>query len=444
MKKFLAILILIPALTFAQARRASKQNVIAFTNVTIIDATGAPPQPDMTVVVRGNRIVQREKTAGHQLPRAAHIISCKGKFLIPGLWDMHGHLTNATETAFPLMIMNGVTGVRDMGGDLKQIDRWRAEILTGRRLGPHIIRAGPFVDGPKPGVPNRLTVTNPAEGRRAVDELKARGVDFIKVHNGLSRESFFAVADEARKVALPLAVHLPSGLWTLPKGDGVSIAEASDAGAASIEHIEILQESALYARGHTAKTEEDAYAENFGPAGTELFAKFVRNQTWYVPTLVAYYKGFVLWGDDQKEIAERRKDLANLIALTGAMHNAGVQVMAGSDFSDWAIVPGVDLHNELGLLVEAGFSPMEALQAATIKPAEFLRQADSLGTIEKGKIADMVLLTANPLEDISHTRMIDSVVLNGRLIPVAKMLKLLTTSSMPSTKSHASGKRSAN
>jgi len=434
-KKPLVAVILFPVLTFAQGHRASQKNLIAFTHVTVIDATGSPPQADMTVTVRGNRIVQLAKTTGRPLPRAAHIVNCKGKFLIPGLWDMHGHLSTATETAFPLMIMNGVTGVRDMGGDLRQIDRWRFEIVRGQRLGPHIVRAGPFVDGPKPGVPYRLTVTNAAEARRAVDQLKARGVDFIKVHNGLSRESFFAVADEARKVGLPLAVHLPSGLWTLPKGDGVSIAEASDAGAASIEHIEILQESALYRRGHTAKTEEEAYAENFGSAGAELFAKLVKNKTWYVPTLVAYYKGFVLWGDDKKEIAERRKDLANLIALTEAMHRAGVQIMAGSDFSDWALVPGVDLHNELGLLVEAGFSPIEALQAATIKPAQFLHQADSLGTIEKGKIADMVLLNANPLEDISHTRMIDSVILNGRLIPVSKMLKRLTTSSTPPTKS---------
>jgi len=408
MLKFLiALLVLSPAAT-AQKDPTS----LAFTHVTVIDCTGASAKPNMAVVISGDRIAAIGAIADVQIPKGALVVNATGKFLIPGLWDMHGHLTDATDSAFPLLIMNGFTGVRDMGGDLDQIDRWRAEIQQGKRIGPHIIRAGPFVDGPKEGVSNRLTVRTPEEARQAVRQLKAKGVDFIKVHNALPPDAFFALVDEARKEHLPVAVHLPKG---------VSSAEASDAGVSSLEHIETLNESALWRKDATAKTIEEALAENSGPMGDALFAKFVKNGTWYVPTLVAYERGFVLWSNDPESLAPRMNAHLKQVALVGAMHKAGVRIMAGSDFSDWGMVPGVDLHNELALLVEAGFTPMEALQAATIKPAEFLGKRDSLGTIEPGKTADLVLLDANPLEDISHSRKINAVVLGGKFLPIAAM-----------------------
>jgi imidazolonepropionase-like amidohydrolase len=397
------------------------QTHLIITHVTVIDASGAPAKPEMTVVITNSRIAALGKTGEVRLPKDARVLDASGKFLIPGLWDMHGHLTFPTENALALLIENGITGVRDMGGDLEKIDGWQKEIAAGRRLGPHIVRAGPFVDGPKPGAKDRLTVTNAAEARRAVDTLKLRGVDFIKVHNGLSRESFFAVADQARKQGIPLAVHLPSGLWTRPGIEGVSVAEASDAGAKSLEHVEILLESALYRKGATAKTIEEAVAENSGEVGAALFARLVRNGTWYVPTLVAYYRGFALWSGNPKETEGSREIHQKHLKLVEAMHRAGVEIMAGSDFSDWALIPGVDLHNELALLVEAGFTPMEALQSATVKPAKFLGKLDSLGTIEIGKIADLVLLDANPLENISHTRKINSVIIGGNLIPISRL-----------------------
>ncbi len=325
---------------------------------------------------------------------------------------MHGHLTDATEDAFPLLIMNGVTGVRDMGGDLAQIDHWRSEIDSGRRVGPHIVRAGPFVDGPKEGVSNRLTVRTPEEARAAVHNLKAKGVDFIKVHNALPHDAFFALMDESRKEHMPVAVHLPKG---------VSSAEASDAGAASLEHVETMTESAMWRRRATAKTVEQAVDEILGPAGQELFQRFVKNGTWYVPTLIAYERGFVLWSDDQESALPRLQIHEKNIEIVRNMHKAGVQIMAGSDFSDWALVPGVDLHNELALLVEGGFSPLEALQAATLNPAKFLGKTDTYGTIQVGHVADLILLDMNPLEDISHTRKIHAVVLGGTVFPLASI-----------------------
>jgi len=280
------------------------------------------------------------------------------------------------------------------------------------RVGPHIIRAGPFVDGPKEGVSNRLTVRTPEEARQAVRDLKGKGVDFIKVHNALPPDAFFALMDEARKEHVQVAVHLPKG---------VSSAEASDAGVASLEHIETINESALWRKGAAAKTVEQAVDENLGPVGQELFQRFVKNGTWYVPTLVAYERGFVLWSNDPESLKPRLDVHEKQIELVRMMYKAGVRIMAGSDFSDWALVPGVDLHNELALLVEAGFTPLEALQAATLNPARFMGKTDAYGTIQVGRLADLVLLDMNPLEDISHTRKIHAVVLGGRLFPLASI-----------------------
>lgn len=387
-----------------------KDDALAITHVTVIDCTGAVPKPNSTVLIAAGRVAAVGLADRIAIPPGAQVVDGSGRFLIPGLWDMHGHLTDATDDAFPLLIMNGVTGVRDMGGDLALIDRWRSEIEKGTRVGPHIIRAGPFVDGPKEGVSNRLTVRTPQEARQAVHSLKVKGVDFIKVHNALPPDAFFALMQEARKEHIPVAVHLPQG---------VSSAEASDAGAASLEHVETMAESAMWRKGATAKTVEQAVDENLGPAGQELFQRLVKNGTWYVPTLVAYERGFVLWSNDPEALKPRLEIHEKQIEVVRMMHKAGVPIMAGSDFSDWAMVPGVDLHNELALLVEAGFSPLEALQAATLNPAKFLGKTDTYGTIEVGRVADLVLLDMNPLEDISHTRKIHAVVLGGKLYPLA-------------------------
>jgi imidazolonepropionase-like amidohydrolase len=391
---------------------AQKNEPLVLTHITVIDCTGAAPKPDSAVVISGSQITVIGPSDSVSIPAGARVVDGSGKFLIPGLWDMHGHLTDATEGAFPLLIMNGVTGVRDMGGDLSQIDRWRSEIASGLRVGPHIVRAGPFVDGPKEGASNRRTVRTPEQARQAVHELKAQGVDFIKVHNALPPGAFFALMDEARKEHIPVAVHLPKD---------VSSAEASDAGVASLEHIETINESALWRKGATAKTVEQAVDENLGPAGQALFQRFARNGTWYVPTLVAYERGFVLWSNDPAALKPRLEVHEKQIELVRMMHNAGVPIMAGSDFSDWALVPGIDLHNELALLVEAGFSPMEALQTATLNPAKFLGKTETFGTIQVGRVADLVLLDANPLEDISHTRKIHAVVLGGKFFPVTSI-----------------------
>jgi imidazolonepropionase-like amidohydrolase len=411
-----AVIVVLAALSgslFAQANNRA----LAIRNVTVIDCTGAAAKPGMTVVVRDGRIVQVGLAKDVAVPRQAQVVDATGKFLIPGLWDMHGHLTDAGEGALAQLIENGVTGVRDIGGDLELVKRYRSEIEQGKRIGPHIVMAGPLLDGPTEAKWH-IVAKNEAEAREQVRSIKQGGADFLKIHMNLSREAFFAAVDEAKKQGLPVAAHLPRAL---------SMAEASDAGANSLEHVEMLVQSALVQQDKATKALTDkqrldaAFDTLSGEQGAALWARLVKNGTYYVPTLVAYERGFVLWSNKPEALMKRRPLHWQQIDLVGAMHHAGVKVMAGSDFSDWAVVPGVDLHNELALLVEAGFSPMEALQAATSLPAEYLGKTAEFGTVERGKAADLVLLDADPLENISHTRKIRGVVVGGNYLPVAAM-----------------------
>ncbi|HTK95342.1 MAG TPA: amidohydrolase family protein [Terriglobales bacterium] len=412
-KTLLAIFIVVVAGSgLCQSRPESKTLVIR--NVTVIDCTGAEAKPDMTVVVRDGRIAQVGKTTDITVPQSAEVIDASGKFLIPGLWDMHGHLTDAGEGSLAQLIENGVTGVRDMGGDLELVQRYRREIEQGKRVGPRILAAGPLLDGPTEAKWH-VVAKDEAEARALVRSIKARGADFLKIHTMLSREAFFAAVDEAKKQGLPVAVHLPRA---------VNMGEASDAGVASLEHVEMVVQSALVQQDKATHALSDkqrldaAFDALNGEPGTALWATLVKNGTYFVPTMVAYERGFVLWSNKPEAMMKRRPVHWRQIDVVAAMHKAGVKIMAGSDFSDWATVPGVDLHNELALLVEAGFSPLEALQSATLLPAEFLGRSRDLGTVEPGKVADLVLLDMNPLETISHTRKIYAVVLGGKYLPI--------------------------
>ena len=412
-------LLIVPQLFCATLLAQTSRPVapLVIRDVTVIDCTGSKPQPEMAVVIRSGRIAELGKAAQVKLPKDARVIDGRGKFLIPGLWDMHGHLTDAGESALSQLIENGVTGVRDLGGDLEQVRRWRREIEQSKRIGPHIVAAGPLLDGPTKSKWH-VVANNEAEARAMVRRIKQRGADFLKIHTRLSREAFYAAIDEAKKLGMPVAVHLPQAL---------TIAEASDAGANSLEHVEMLVQSALMQQDSATKKLSDdqrfaaALESLSGENGAALWARLAKNHTWYVPTMVAYERGFVLWYNKPTAMLKRRPVHWNQIDIVGAMHKAGVKVLAGSDFTDWGQVPGVDLHNELALLAEAGFSPMEALQSATSLPAEFLGKTRDFGTIEVGKVADLVLLDADPMENISHTRKIRAVILGGKYLDVVKM-----------------------
>ena len=213
---------------------AVSADTLAITHVTVIDATGAPPQPDMTVIVQDGRIVELGKSDAVHAPAGAKAVDGSGKYLIPGLWDMHVHevfgdwMPRNEKVVPPLFVANGITGVRDMGGDLDVLKEWRAEIAAGRLLGPRMIIAGPMLDGPVPRFPSSAPVANAAEARRWSMSSRRSGVDFIKIQSLIPRDGYFAAADEAKKLGIVFVGHVP---------DAVRASEASNAGQKSIEHF---------------------------------------------------------------------------------------------------------------------------------------------------------------------------------------------------------------
>ncbi len=454
------MLALIEATALAQTSEVASP--IALTHVTIIDATGSAPRDDQTVVISGDRIVEIGRRV--KIPANARMIDARGKFLIPGLWDMHVHAWSAD--FLRLLAANGVTGVRDMFGPIAQIQSWRRQTQEGKLIAPRFIAAGPIVDGPKPVWPGSLAVSNEAEARAAVRKIKNDGSEFVKVYSLLPRDAYFAIADEAKKQGLPFAGHVPSL---------VKASEASDAGQKSIEHLtgivaacsskedELIKETAeamakpdfsvnsvMRQIGLQTKTLIETYNEEKARA---LFARFRRNNTSQVPTLVvlravAFIRDPEIADDPRlKYIAPfvKRNWQGSLFArprsaqgdegwkrmyqknveVVGAMHRAGVEILAGTDLGNPYVFPGFSLHDELALLVKAGLTPMQALQSATRNPARYLGKLDLMGTVEKGKIADLVLLYANPLIDIANTQKIDSVILNGRLVSKPELQKIL-------------------
>jgi imidazolonepropionase-like amidohydrolase len=455
MKRALLCVLLIAAACVAQSTTSS---TLIIHDVTVIDATGAPAKPHQTVIVRDGKIDAIDSSGdgfGGKLP-GTHVDGT-GKFLIPGLWDMHVHMVFGDwfplgkEVTLPMFIANGITGLRDMGGELEVLQQWRKEIAAGTLIGPRIVMSGPMLDGPKPRFPSSIAIKTPEDGRRAVDDLKRRGADFIKLQSLIPRDAVFAIADEAKKQGISLVGHVP---------DAVRASEASNVGQRSFEHmIGIFEGSSpledKFIKG--AKTEKQ-FLSTYDPKRAEaLFSLLAKNQTWQCPTLVwerggnlidqtdfahdtrakyvpAYWKD-VTWKRFTDEVehdfntddlATRKAFVEKELEVVNAMHRAGIHFLAGTDTPPGVyIFPGFSLHEELQRFVAAGFTPMEALQTATRNPAKFLGLEDRLGTIEKGKLADLVLLDANPLEDIRNTQKIAAVIVNGRYLSREELDKML-------------------
>lgn len=439
-----AVLLLLVA--GAVVARESPGHALAFTHVTVIDATGSPPQPDMTVVIDEKHIVELGRSGEVHLPPQATVFDAHGKYLIPGLWDMHVHtvfgdwLPRNERVTLPLFVANGITGVRDMGSDLEVVKLWRAQIDAGKLLGPRMYIAGPMLDGPVPRFPSSAPVANAADGRRVVDELKAKGVDFIKIQSLIPRDGYFAAADEAKKVGITFVGHVP---------DAVRASEASNAGQKSIEHFTGIFEgsSTIEEQLIVGPKSLGRNVSTFDPErARKLIELMAKNQTWQVPTLV-WERGQWLIDDidlshdpltkyapkawtertwpmfvksilsdmDTDPLPVRKHFVQMELDMTLAMFRAGVPFMAGTDTAAGVhIFPGFSLHQELALFVQAGLTPIQALQTATRNPAQFMGRLADMGTVEKGKLADLVLLDANPLDDIANTRRIRAVVLAGR------------------------------
>lgn len=396
-------LLLIVFLTLGYAE--AQERPLVLEHVNIVDVVEGKLIGDMSVTIEGGLIRSVAKTL--KIPEGAQVIDATDKYLIPGLWDMHTHLSFYGVDAFPLLIANGVTGVRDMGGKIDELDLWEREIASGKRLGPRIKKSGSFMDGPKKMNAVRASFTvviqTADEVKPALDKLLKDSVDFIKVHSRLPREAFFVLAAQCRIHGIPFAVHLPKD---------VSPIEASAVGARSIEHAESLLSEIIYDEDEERRQQKtEAMLDTLnGGYGLEIANEIARNGNFYDPTVVSLFK--------VKGTAYERWLAPRLIRLITILYNAGVPLLAGSDFAtkEAGIIPGVHLHDELELLTKAGLKPYEALKAATINAAECLFLQDSTGTVEPGKWADLVLLDADPLKDIANSRKIHAVIANGRLI----------------------------
>ncbi len=454
------------------AERKPPSHILVLTNVNVIDVGGGPPVRGLTVVIRDDRIEAISKRALIQLGKNVQVVNAAGKFLIPGLWDMHVHTAVRPESdlssrsLLSLYLAYGVVGVRDMGGDWSRLSPLRKELESGTLRGPTLLAAGPFVDGPQEANPTVLPVSSPEEARTAVRRLKADGVDFVKAQAGLSREAFFALADEARRARMVLVGHVPESL---------NAVEVSDAGQKSVEHVspalpgdagillacssreeELRRElAALRELGARPDASADEYRARMRKLQADLLDSYdaakaatvmrrlAKNQTWVVPTLIWSQSFRPVSKEDtgaalpmnqlpaklrQRWLAGRQRYLETVAAETLALnqrvarksmefalalHRAGVPLLAGTDSTDAFVVPGFSLHQELELLVEAGLTPLEALRMATYNPAVFLNQRKERGAVEKGRVADLVLLDANPLDDIRNTRRIYGVVKDG-------------------------------
>lgn len=438
MMRHLLLLLFVAATT---AYPALGKDIIAIVNVTIIDGTDHPPRIHSTVIVQGTTIAditgEREKP-----PKEAKIVDGTGKFLIPGLWnnDLHAGSYDDAKSHLPELVSYGITTVRDMGAPLDDILRLRDATASGALIGPRLFIAGPLLEGPVPvRMPLIVNLFNEKQARDEVKDLKQHNVDYVEVDTSLTPELYWAVADEARRQVLPLVGHIPAliNAGEVVKAKqrdmehlggrflNVLIACSSDE-AFFNQVIGITYDDLLVAMKEKRTADESQFTAEFDEKllktfdegkAQRLYRLYARNGVAQIPTL---YVLKTLWQSNKDGLKLNEQDMqsgkrifAKDLEAVGEMKRAGVMILAGTD---GPYAQGGDaLHSELELLVEAGLTPLQALQAASRDAAKEMGVSKDVGTIEAGKVADLVLLDADPLANISNTRKIDAVVLRGQL-----------------------------
>lgn len=442
MRSFPLLLLLTLVAACASVRTSSTPIAadLALTHVAVVDVESGRVLPGQTVLIAGNRIQAVGSSTHVRVPSGVQVVDATGKYVIPGLWDTHVHLTFTTERALPRFVAYGITSVRDVGGRFEEIRAMRQRVTAGELIGPRIKTSGPVLEGApwmqaaQQFLPpeHHLWELSPRvivakqNAQTVVDSLARVGVDFIKARN-VWGEDFLALAAATERARIPLASHNPNR---------VNMLEAAHAGLDSFEHAESIS------------GDFDTLSV---PALQRMFERVGETRVLVAPTLMADVGSLTpdsiilaAIADTLGRIDPRNRILPEQMRLhwreameaaklygkptleefekitrdVRAMHRAGIPFLAGTDVGGIPLVyPGASLHEELELLVrEGGLTPLEALQSATRNPPRFFGMQDELGTIVAGRIADLVLLEANPLEDIRNTQRISAVVLDGRYL----------------------------
>ena len=437
------------------ATRADSVSSVAFTHVTVIDGTGAEPRRDQTVIITDDRIGAIGSSTDLEVPKRARVIDGTGKYLLPGFWDLHVHLHYGTADVLPVFVANGVTGIRELNTSMPEIEEIRARARSGSLLAPRIMAAGKMIEAAELkaqlteappivsefALSDRVFVNTAAEARATVRELAALKPDVLKHHNAAKREVYFAVLDEAKKAGLRVTGHFPIG-------EKVTLREAAEAGHATIEHLGWPGVAADF----RSKT----------PAGQDSLVAIVKaSGLGFVPTFVVgdfskenaagsdsirlersrqdprarfvTPRMWEMWDGMIKVLATYRKtgatsqfDFPGELAMLRRFHRAGVPILPGTDFTVQFLFPGSSLQEEVAELVrQVGMTPHEAIQAASRRSAELLGLGAETGTIETGKSADLILVDADPLADITNTQRIVGVAREGRFFDRAALDSLL-------------------
>ena len=428
---------------------ARAQGTLAITNVNVISMRDTAVSQSRTVVVRDGIISQIGPASVIRIPEGARVVDGTGRWLIPGLMDMHVHTSKTRASALGLYIAHGVTTVRDQGSEHAEVLRWRGEIREGSRVGPRMIIAGPYLesrsniermrrDPPESRVEpferSRIPVGSPEEARRVVDSLAQLEIDHLKVRTVENRETYLALGAAAKARGLRLTGHLPTS------SPDVFLAS----GQSGLDHPLLIPPDSL-ATQRRERIWRELAARDIGVVPTlvvlresvlrppDYFAALLTDTTGAAHPLRPYLSRFLIidWTEQAAEQTQpRRAAFENfwpwVLNQVREMHAAGVRIMAGTDVAVLNIFPGWSLHQELQFFVDSvGMTPAEAIASATREPAEWLGIDDDVGTIEAGKAADLVLLEGNPLEDITNTRRIAAVVARGTLYDQAAIGRLM-------------------
>jgi imidazolonepropionase-like amidohydrolase len=412
----------------------SRAEKIALVGGTLIDGTGRDPVPDSVVVIEKGRIVEAGPKSRVKIPSGAQKVDARGKTILPGLWDMHAHFEQVEWG--PIYLAAGATTVRDCGNEFEFITAVRDAVASGHGLGPRLLLAG-IVDGTGPSAIGVERVDTPEQAKMWTDKYHDAGFQQMKIYSSVKLEEVKDVAEEAHRLGMTVTGHVPIGL---------NAYQTIEAGQDQINHIPYIVDIMVPTLPADASRLDHANgAANLdlnSRAAQKAIAFLVQHGTVVDPTL-ALFEFFsastakpaasiepgvlkvapelqVILADvgppsPQAEI--REKVFAKELAVVGALHKAGVPIVAGTDQT----VPGHSLHREIELYVQAGFTPMEAIQAATIVPARVMGLDKEIGTVESGKRADVIILDGNPLESIRNIRKVEFVITNGIMYNCAEL-----------------------